>query len=517
MSRILRIFALCLLGALHAGCDAPPRTELSVLAGSELKDLEPLLPELRKATGVQLSLHYIGTLDGAEKIVAGQSYDAAWFSHGKYLTLLQGAQRRIVAQEKIMLSPVVLGVKQSLARAWGWTDRPVTWRDIAAKAAAGELRFAMTNPAASNSGFTALVGVTAAFADRGDAITPADIDNRAITDFFRGQQLTAGSSGWLAEAYVEQQDQLGGIVNYESVLLQLNSGGQLREPLQLVYPVEGIITADYPLMLLNGGQREAYDRVVAWLRSPEVQTRLMNETQRRPVNPQVRLSPVFGDDLLIELPFPDRLETIDAILFAYLDLHRRPSHAFFVLDVSGSMTGSRIEQLRQAMNNLTGLDPTLTGRFARFRSREKVTLITFSSGVQEVREFDIMDPAQDAPVMVEIRRFVDDLKTTGGTAIYTALQHAYQMAAEARRQDPERFYSVVLMSDGANNQGLAPAGFENYYQGLPPEVRAIKTFPVVFGDADDVEMQGLARLTGGRVFDGRSALGAAFKTIRGYQ
>ena len=64
---------------------------LTVLAGSELKDLEPLLPDLQRATGVKLVPTYIGTLEGAEKIAGGDPSDVAWFSHGKYLSLLPGA------------------------------------------------------------------------------------------------------------------------------------------------------------------------------------------------------------------------------------------------------------------------------------------------------------------------------------------------------------------------------------------------------------------------------------------
>ena len=42
----------------------------------------------------------------------------------------------------------------------------------------------------------------------------------------------------------------------------LNGGGKLTEPLTLIYPKEGIITADYPFMLLNEAKRDAYDKVV---------------------------------------------------------------------------------------------------------------------------------------------------------------------------------------------------------------------------------------------------------------
>ena len=47
-------------------------TTLKVIAGSELKDIEPMLDTIKNKTGVQLQMEYIGTLDGAEKITAQQ-------------------------------------------------------------------------------------------------------------------------------------------------------------------------------------------------------------------------------------------------------------------------------------------------------------------------------------------------------------------------------------------------------------------------------------------------------------
>jgi len=176
MKKILRVLGisplllvtLLITSLVLTACGGDSET-LTVLAGSELSDMEPLFEQIQNETGVQLEMKYIGTLDGAEALIAGEATDLAWFSHGKYLTLLEGANARVLAQEKIMLSPVVMGVKESKARAFGWIDNPdITWRDIAAKAESGELHYAMTNPASSNSGFTALVGVAAAFAGGGD-------------------------------------------------------------------------------------------------------------------------------------------------------------------------------------------------------------------------------------------------------------------------------------------------------------------------------------------------------------
>ena len=182
--RVVSLAAVLLGTVVLAACDDTasnpdpndPNT-LSVMAGSEVKDLEPLLPDIRSKTGVRLALTYSGTLEGAEAIAAGKPADAAWFSSGHYLSLLPGAGNRVVAQQKIMLSPVILGVKQSVADKFGWRDNPnVTWKDIEAKAADGSFRFAMTNPAASNSGLVALIGVASALSGSSDSIDTGTID-----------------------------------------------------------------------------------------------------------------------------------------------------------------------------------------------------------------------------------------------------------------------------------------------------------------------------------------------------
>lgn len=492
---------------------------LTVLAGSELQDIEPLLDDIERETGIRLEFEYIGTLDGAESLLSGAKYDLAWFSHGKYLTLLPGSQGMVVTQEKTMLSPVIMGVKESKAREFGWIDNPnITWQDIADKASSGELRYAMTNPAASNSGFTALIGVATALTGSSDAINAGDVNVPALQAFFKGQTLTAGSSGWLAESYVAAQDNLDGLINYESVLLSLNESGELREDLALIYPKEGIITADYPLMLLDGDKREQYDRLVTYLRSPEFQQELMRTTLRRPVIPGIALDGRIPNPLLVELPFPNSVDVIDSLLFSYLDEQRVPAHAIFVLDVSGSMRGTGITDLKTAMNNLTGLDSTLTGRFARFRAREIITIVTFSDYVQSVQSFNINDVSSQGAAMQEIRTYVSGLNANGGTAIYTALAEAYRLAEEAQQQDPNRYYSVVLMSDGENTDGLSSGDFRRYYQGLPEDVQGIRTFTVLFGNADEDAMDAIAGLTGGRVFDGTAeSLSLIFKQIRGYQ
>lgn len=535
MRRPAVFLALILALALAAGCTIggdgddgerpagdPPGT-LRVLAGSELKDVEPLAGRIRDATGVNLRFDYVGTLEGAERIAGprGAGVDLAWFSSARYLTLLtaDGGRGRPVASQRIMLSPVVLGIKRSLATRFGWAGNPdVTWKDVAAKARSGELRYGMTNPAASNSGFSALVGVAAALAGTGDALQTRDIDERGLTDFFKGQTLTAGSSGWLADAFVNDQQRLDGIINYESVLLGLNASGKLREPLELIYPRDGIITADYPLLLLNQAKRAEYDKLVTYLRSPEVQRQLMTSTARRPVVPEVAPDQRFPDRVLVELPFPASLQVINDLLFAYLNRIRRPAHTIYVLDVSGSMEGERIAALKQALVNLTGADTSISGRFASFRARERVTVITFAEDVIEERDFTVERGGADAAGLRQIRAYVGGLRLYGGTAIFTAMQRAYQRAAADAQRDRDAFTSIVLMTDGENNHGIAVDEFLGGLQGLPEQARSVKTFAIQFGEADPAELQRIVQATKGARFDAnQTSLAAAFKEIRGYQ
>ena len=508
------------LALLLGGCSQDGEV-VTVLAGSELKDIKPMLDDIERHADVRIEFHFTGTLDGAETLASGGQYDMGWFSHAKYLALLEGrAQRKIIhAAEKLALSPVIAGVKKSVADRWGWCDNPaVSWQDFANKASSGELTFAMTNPASSNSGFSATVGVQSALAG-GEALQPEMINSEAMQGFARGHKLTSGSSGWLAEKYLAEQGRVDAIFNYESVLLGLNRSGKLREPLCLIYPPEGVVTADYPLLLINKEKQAAFDRLVAYFKQPEVQERLMQETARRPVVPNVAADSRFPDAIIIELPFPGKVETVDQILMTYLDKQRAPSTSLFVLDMSGSMgKEQRLDQLKQSLRNLAGADLSITGKFARFRAREQVIFQPFNDKPMPMRTFAIQSGDNHDPGLQEMRQVISGFVAEGGTAIYDALNVAYEEAVEQRAQSPDRFFSIVLMSDGLNREGMRFAEFQQHYHRMADQYGPIPTFAVIFGDANREEMHALAQLTGGRAFDStKHSLAQVFKKIRGYQ
>jgi len=535
-----KLFLVALSVVLLAGCsDSSPSSPLGdpepgtlrILAGSELADMQPVLDEAEKATGVKVKFTFTGTLEGAESLANGSvdgKYDAVWFSSNRYPAGIPEAAKRLGNQVKIMSSPVVLGLSASSAQRLGWTGKPVGWGEIAAQAGKKAFSYGMTDPSASNSGFSALVGVASALAGAGNAIDAQQITavTPQLTHFFSAQALSAGSSGWLSDAYTRRatgQDpgqKVDGLINYESVLLSANASGKLPEPLKLIYPSDGVITADYPLTLLAAAgddARSAHQRLSDHLRTPDVQKKIMDTTQRRPVVPGVALGSQFAQRDLVELPFPATQQAVDALLSAYFDKIRRPSRTLYVLDTSGSMEGDRIASLRSALAGLTGADNSLTGRYRRFRSREEVTMLPFSTRPSAASTFTV--PEQNpAGELAKIKAFAEGLDARGGTAIYDSLSEAYRVLEPLAARDPDRFTSIVLMTDGENANGSSLADFQASFGSLPPAMKQVPVFTVLFGEGSSDELTQVAAQTGGKVFDARNVqLSEVFQEIRGYQ
>ena len=514
----------------------------TVLATSDLKDVLPLEQMVQKATGIPLKFAFGGTMESTEAVQNGKANaDAAWFANAKYLLSDPAGQARVKLQEKIMLSPIVVGVSESQAKALGW-DQPaaaakLTWSGVAKAAQNGQLKYALSNPATSNQGFMALMGVVASAAQKSEALTAADVNRAAIAGFIKGYKLVGDNSSYLSEKFIEQQGtKVNAFINYESWLLSLNESGKLKEKLTLIYPHEGIATADYPFMLLNDAKREQYQKVVAYLKGEAAQTWLAKTTLRRPVNSEVaaKQSGLFPQgSMLVELPFSTDRALADGLIDAYLNEFRAPIASTFVLDVSGSMNqNGRRAQLVEALQYIAGDDASLTGRIARLTSREKVWMLTFSESVNTPVYFELpaaskavsqglqqsADSQAKQKVLGDVRDYAENLKMAGGTALYDAvLQALINMNAE-RQKNPGYQYSVVAFTDGENNKGRGLEEFKAAYAALPEDVRAVPVFMVLFGEANEKALKELVATTGGRLFDARKAsLYSVFKDIRAFQ
>ena len=266
MKRVLGAIAILAIGlmiAIYAGFGsmfAPP-TPLAILAGSENKALEPLMQDWAGRNNVALSVSYLGSVDIARELGKGEAgaYDAVWPANAMWITLGDSAKVTRHA-ESILRSPVVLGLRKSIAEKLGWLGRnDITIQMIADAAEQGQFRLAMTSATQSNSGASAYIGFLYALAGSPDVLTMDNLNDEAVLDGVRRLlaqvDRSSGSSGWLKDALVANSDAYDAMINYESVILEadqaLNAAGQ--EPLYIIYPANGLSVADSPLAYVSKG------------------------------------------------------------------------------------------------------------------------------------------------------------------------------------------------------------------------------------------------------------------------
>lgn len=274
-----------------------------------------------------------------------------------------------------------------------------------------------------------------------------------------------------------------------------------------------MVLSDFPLLLLDPAQRSAYRTVVDWLLSADTQRKLMERTHRRPVNQDVEPAKQLRAAVGNALSFPDRLSIVERLIADYGDPNSRAAdQVVFVLDYSGSMRGERMAGLRAAFAGLSGADPTSTGKFARFYRGERLTVVRFGGRVLEERTVTVRGDGD----LKALDKVVTEGDFADSTAVWSALDRGYRIAADAVREQPQRPVSIVLMTDGESNSGIAYGEFVRRHDELGADVREVPTFPVHFGEADPAALKKAADLTGGRMVDaGRSSLSDAFKEIRG--
>lgn len=480
-------------------------SSFKILAGSELKDIMPAVDTYAKQNGISLEVNYSGSLDAVDTLMNTHSYDAVWLSHAKYLQLVPEVKAQIAASEKTMYSQVVLGVKKDKVTALGWDAKAPTWKDISQEITKGRLTFAMTNPSGSNTGFVTLVGLASSFSGKSDALSVSDIPADKLKAFFSGVTLTSGSSGDLAAKFQANPGVADAIINYESVIKSMGPG------YVVIKPQDGVVTADYPFMLLkSSGKKDTYDKILAFLRQEQTQKGIVLQTGRNPLT--------GADDgaVVNELPFPSSLAVVDAILSGYLNEYSKPSVNYFVLDTSGSMRGDRIVALKEAMIGLASSDGTVGGRFSTFRDRETVKLLQFTDILQPVQTFKLTsDQEKNKEVLAAIRSSVNQYQADGGTAIYSALASIYKEAQALAREGKVRV-TIELMTDGQNADGMSLNDFQTFIQnaGSPK----VPIYGILYGEANVADMQKIAQITEGQFFDARkTALKKVFKQIRAYQ
>ena len=159
-----RLVYLLLLVAVLAGLalfrqagDLRATTSLRIVSGSENEALEPIILDWGKAHRIDVQIDYLGSVDIARVLGQGTAgaYDAVWPANSLWIEL-GDTGKTVRYRTSILRSPVVLGLKRSLAERLGWIGRDdITIQMIQDAARDNAFRLAMTSATQSNSGASA--------------------------------------------------------------------------------------------------------------------------------------------------------------------------------------------------------------------------------------------------------------------------------------------------------------------------------------------------------------------------
>lgn len=134
--------------------------------------------------------------------------------------------------ESISLTPVVFGIRESLAGKLGFTDREVSVNDILEAIRGEKMNFCMTSATQSNSGASAYIGFLYALLGKQEGLTVEDLQGETlqtgIRELLGGVERSSGSSDWLKELFLSRDyDAMAQILIQENAkqnFLQANDG-----------------------------------------------------------------------------------------------------------------------------------------------------------------------------------------------------------------------------------------------------------------------------------------------------
>jgi Ca-activated chloride channel family protein len=168
------------------------------------------------------------------------------------------------------------------------------------------------------------------------------------------------------------------------------------------------------------------------------------------------------------------------------------------------MEGEGEAQLKEALRNLLDQETAKRNLLSPGEKDESV-FILFNSGIREIIGVSGNDPKK----LLDAYREVASAKPGGGTDMYTPIVTCFELMRDYPAQD--YISSVIVMTDGES---------EDYFQEFSGIYTAsgldLPVFSIMFGDAEQTQLDALAALTRARVFDGKTDLAAAFRNAKGY-
>lgn len=488
-----------------------------IISSTENKDLEPIIQDYARKNDIDLDVEYAGTIDIMDRLNNNEQFDAVWTSNSIWLYMLNNSSK-VKNSKSTSINPVVFGIKKSKANELGFIGKEIYTKDILSAIKANKLKFSMSSATQTNTGASAYLGFVSTLAGNPEILTEKELKSdklkNDLKELFSGVTRSSGSEEFLEEMFLKGDYEA--VVTYETSLININKKleQQGKEPLYIIYAKDGVSISDSPLAYIDNSddnKLEQFTKLQSYILSNEGQQELV-KTGRRVwyggINENVDkavFNPKWGIDTtkyIVPVKYPST-DVIKTALGIYQTELRKPIHAVFCLDYSGSMYGDGNEQLVEAMEYILDEKKASTN-LLQFSEKDKISVIPFSGSILAKWH---TDNGTDTSKLI---KNIKDLSPTGQTNIYLASQTGLEIL---KNENTDKYnVSIILMTDGVSNSGsLAQLKLE--YRRINKD---IPIFSIMFGDASSYQLEKIAEISNAKVFDGRTNLLEAFKQVRGY-
>lgn len=500
---------------------------LVIASGSENKEAQQAIAIACEKSHVQAEIHYMGSVDIKNLLASGaDGYDAVWPASSIWISM--GDSQHLVKDVKsTSTTPVVLGVSKSKAQELGWwqegSTASVPTADIVRAVQDGKLTFAMTSATQSNSGASAYLAFLTALAGKDSPLTATDLTSpdlqQSMQELLSGVDRSSGSSDWLKDMVVANPEKHEAMVNYESLVIaadrELTANGS--DPLIAVYPADGIAVSDSPLGYIDRGQglEDVFSSFQDALSSDDAKLELERAGRRTGLAGKLtyaddsQVQAAFDADwgitedasVLRTAPMP-AAEVMTQALTLYQTTLRKPTFTVWVVDYSGSMEGPGKEGVVSGLK--MALDPTESVKYMIQPGENDVNLLVPFN--HRVIDYVVASGTNTQDLL----QLAEDTPADGGTNMYAGLLQALDLLPA---DDGTYTVAIVLMSDGQSDNG----DWDEFVQRYEALGRDVPIFPIMFASADDTQLEPLAQMSNGKLFDGRTEdLAATFREVKGY-
>ena len=468
-----------------------------------------------KKNNINIKITHKDDLEIIEDLNDTNDYDAVWMSNSTWLYMLENSYT-VSNTKSIATNPVVMGVTKSKAEELGFVGKDIKNEDILNAVSNNKLKYVMTSVTRTNTGMTAYLNFLNSLAGSPEVLSESALDNanlkKNLVQFFSGVERVAGDEVYTNQMFLDGDYEA--IISSESSLIQINKELTKRgkEPLYLLYPTDGVAINDSPFGYVSRRQSEkveqVFEKLQKYLRSDETSKKLQEYGYRTwygGINEQADktvFNPEWGIDTskyLMPIKYPSK-KVIDKAISVYIEEFRKPTHAVFLLDTSGSMYGDGISELKEAMKYILDEETAKVDNI-QFSPKDKISIITFSSTPSENVISGIGGDT------INLINYVGNLNASGGTDIYSPVIKALKILENESDQYTK---TIILMTDGQSNVYRYDSVKRAYGNSKTP------IYGITFGNADERELGELANLSNGKVFNGKTGLKRAFKEVRSY-